>query len=132
MVAIDIRRLAAVDMHGAGGTTPRRVVIVAEFVLGAVAGTALGVVVATAGPALGWRLFGAWIAGACLNYVPLALHAVSLARRGRLDAELADADLERELRHYTKAQIWIAVPLLFVGLAVLQLSGRARPTARRR
>ncbi len=116
----NVRRLAAVDMHGAHGTSLRRTVIVSEFVLGAVAGTPLGILLATRASALGWLLLGIWIAGICLNYVPLALHALSLAGRGRLESELRGADISQELRHYTKAQLWIFVPLLFVVLAPLQ------------
>jgi hypothetical protein len=119
---LEMRRLAAVDMHGARGTVLRRRVIVAEFVLGAVAGTAGGVYVAASASSLGWRLFGIWIAGACLNYVPLALHSLSLLRDGALGAELRDADVRAELRHYTAAQVWVAVPLLFDVLAVRQLT----------
>ena len=121
---VDVRRLAAVDMHGVRGTTLRRRVIVAEFVLGAFVGTALGVAAAASASAIGWRLFGLWIATACLNYVPLALHAISLLRPGALDAELAGVDVGQELRYYTKAQMWIAVPLLFVVLAIAQLGRR--------
>ncbi|HET8742692.1 MAG TPA: hypothetical protein VFM41_08725 [Gaiella sp.] len=120
MPRIDVRRLAAVDMYGAHGTQRRRRIIVAEFVLGAVVGTAIGVAVAVAAGSLGWRVFGAWIAGACLNYVPLAAHALDLSRPGRLASELEGVDVPRELRHYTKAQFWIAVPLLFLVLAARQ------------
>jgi hypothetical protein len=35
---VDVRRLAAVDMHGARGSLLRRRVILAEFVLGAIGG----------------------------------------------------------------------------------------------
>ncbi len=126
---LEIRRLAAVDMYGARGTMLRRRVIVAEFVLGAVLGTALGVAVAASASALGWRVFGVWLAGGCLNYVPLALHAISLLRPGRLEAELAGVDVRQELRYYTKAQVWIVVPLLFVVLAIAQL--RQRPSQAR-
>jgi hypothetical protein len=117
---IDVRRLAAVDMHGTHGTQRRRRIIVAEFVLGAVVGTAIGVAVAVTASSAGWRVFGAWIAGACLNYVPLALHALDLSRPGRLGAELEGVDVPAELRYYTKAQLWIAVPLLFIVLALAQ------------
>jgi hypothetical protein len=122
MPRLEMRRLAAVDMHGARGTVFRRRLIVAEFVLGAVAGTALGVYVAASASSLAWRLFGIWIAGACLNYVPLALHSLSLLRDGALRAELRGADVRAELRHYTAVQVWVAVPLLFDVLAVRQLT----------
>ncbi len=123
---IDIRRLAAVDMHGSRGTQRRRRIIVAEFVLGAVVGTGIGVAIAVTAPSLGWRVFGVWIAGACLNYIPLALHALDLSRRRRLAAELDGVDVPAELRYYTKAQFWVAVPLLFVVLALVQQRDRPR------
>jgi len=117
---VDVRRLAAVDMHGAYGRPWRRWVILAEFLLGATGGVALGVYVAAV--ADGWvRLLGLWIAGACLNYVPLSAHALDLSRPGRLDRELAGVDIRAALRHYTTRQLWVAVPLLFV---VLALRGR--------
>ena len=119
MPLLDIRRLAAVDMHGARGTLLRRRIILAEFVLGALAGTGLGLFLAFVSSSVGWVVFGALLAGICLNYVPLALHALRLSRRGALDAELEGVDLPRELRRYTKLQFWIAVPLLFVGLAAV-------------
>jgi hypothetical protein len=115
-----IRRLAAVDMHGATGTSVRRRLIVAEFLLGAAGGTALGLFIAISTSTIGWLLFGLWLTGVCLNYVPLALHALLLSRSGRLEAELAGVDISHELRHYTRAQFWIAVPLLFVILAPVQ------------
>lgn len=123
MPGIDVRRLAAIDMYGARGTVFRRRVIVAEFVLGAVVGTALGVAVVVTASSVGWQVFGAWIAAACLNYVPLAAHAIDLSRPGRLAAELESVDVPRELRHYTKTQFWIAVPLFFVMLALVQRRG---------
>ena len=116
-----IRRLAAVDMYGAHGTALRRAVIVSEFLAGAVVGTGIGVFAAVSASGLAWLLFGVWIAGACLNYVPLALHALSLLRPGALNAELRDTDVTEQLRYYTRVQVWIAVPLLFVALAIAQL-----------
>jgi hypothetical protein len=117
---LEIRRLAAVDMWGGHGTRRRRAIIVAEFVLGATVGTALGLLLAITASELVWRVLGAWIAGACLNYVPLALHAISLYPGRRLEAELSGVDVRGELRYYTAAQLWIAVPLLFVALDLLQ------------
>jgi hypothetical protein len=119
MPRVDVRLLAAVDMYGATGSLVRRRVILAEFVLGALVGTALGVygLVGTDG----WtQVFGAWIMGACLNYVPLALHALDLTRPGALERELREVDVPAALRHYTKAQVWIFVPLLFAVLAIEQ------------
>jgi hypothetical protein len=117
---LDVRRLAAVDMWGTRGTRRRRAIILAEFVLGATVGPALGILLAITGSGLLWRILGAWLAGACLNYVPLALHAIGLYPGRRLEAELSDVDVTGELRYYTAAQLWIAVPLLFVVLDLVQ------------
>jgi hypothetical protein len=120
MDLVDVRRLAAVDMHGAAGTRLRRRLILAEFVIGAVGGLALGLWAATAARTGAGRLLGAWIAGVGVNYVALAWHAAALSRPGALDAELAGADVARELRRYSYLQAWIFVPLLIAALAVHQ------------
>jgi hypothetical protein len=117
MEALDVRRLAAVDMHGVSGTPLRRRLIRAEFVLGAVGCLGLGVWAAVTAPAPGWKLFGAWLAGAGVNYAVLAWQALSLSRPGALEAELAGADIRRDLRHYSSRQFWVVVPLLFAVLA---------------
>jgi hypothetical protein len=120
MVPVDARRLAAIDMHGAAGTSLRRRLIFAEFVLGAVGGLALGLWVATAASSGAAQLVGAWVAGVGVNYVPLALFAASLSRPGALNAELAGADVRAELRRYSYMQLWIVVPLLLAVLALRQ------------
>ncbi len=112
-------------MHGTRGTLLRRLLILTEFVAGAVAGTAVGVAVVAGGWGTGWHLFGIWLTGVCLNYLPLALYAVSFLRRDMLAAELQDVDVSAELRHYVVAQLWVAVPLLFVFLDLTQRMGRA-------
>jgi hypothetical protein len=119
MPRIDVRRLAAVDMYGAVGSRIRRRVILTEFVLGAVVGSALGLYGLIAAEGL-TAVFGGWLLGACLNYVPLSVHAIDLTRPGALESELRGVDVRAELRHYTKAQFWIAVPLLFIALAIAQ------------
>ena len=114
-----MRRLAAIDMYGTAGSPRRRWIILIEFMLGALIAPVLGVLAITA-CAPGTRVFGAWLLGVGLNYVPLALHALRLIRPGVLDAELSDVDTRAELRHYAVAQLWVAVPLAVVVLAVRQ------------
>jgi hypothetical protein len=115
---LDVRRLAAADMWGTAGTMRRRRLIRAEFEVGAVGCTLLGVLVLASAGSVGWALVGAWLVGAGANYVPLALYARSLSRPGRLEAELRGVDLRRELRRTGLRQFWIAVPLA-VALAAL-------------
>src|SRR6516164_8890213 len=107
-------------MHGLAGRRLRRRVILAEFILGALGCLVVGLVTATFATGAGWRLVGLWLAGIGVNYVALSLHAVSLTRPGALDAELAGVDVVREIRRYTKLQVWIMVPLLIVVLALRQ------------
>jgi len=123
---LDVRLLAALDLHGVRGTPFRRRIILAEFIGSLCAGVGIGVWIASAGGSLGWRVFGAWVAGVGLNYLPLTLHALSLLRGDRLVRELAGVDVGGELRRYSALQFWLAVPLLFVALALVQLRRPAR------
>jgi hypothetical protein len=120
MERLDVRRLAAVDMHGAAGTRRRRRLVRAEFVLGAAGGFGLGVWAAAAAATAGWQLFGVWVAGVGVNYAALAWQAALLSRPGALEAELAGADLSRDLRRYSYLQLWVVVPLLLAVLALFQ------------
>jgi hypothetical protein len=115
---VDVRRLAAIDMYGTGGTMRRRRVILAEFTAGLTVMVALGIWVAASASSLGTRILGIWLIGAGLNYAPLAAHAITLSRTGALDAELADVDTGRELRRYGILQLWILVPLALIVFAV--------------
>ena len=122
-MGIDIRRLAAVDMYGPYGGPYRRWIITLEFVLGSVGGPALGLW--AAGQGGGGRLFGWWLAGVGLNYLPLTVHAVTLLPAGRLERELAEVDVAAELRYYTTRQLWVFVPLLLLVVGIRQ-AGRGR------
>jgi hypothetical protein len=123
---LDVRRLAALDMHGHAGTQLRRRVILAAFVPGAVGCVVIGLIKAACAPGAGWRLIGVWLVGIGVNYAALGLHAVSLSRTGALDAELAGVDAGSKLWRYTHRQFWIVVPLLLVVQAISQL--RRRPS----
>jgi hypothetical protein len=117
---VDVRRLAAVDMHGARGTIRRRRVILAEFVLGAVGGAAFGVWALTSWEGVLAVVVGLYLLGLAANYAALALHAITLSRAGALAAELRGTDIRGALRHYTGVQFWVFVPGLFAVLAVRQ------------
>jgi hypothetical protein len=124
---MDVRRMAAIDMYGEKGTRRRRRIIVAEFVVGALAGPLIGAAVVATGPGWAMAIFGLWLLAACLNYIPLAVHAVGFLRSPeRLTAELDGVDIAAELRHYTVAQVWVFVPF---GLIVLDLLQRRARTA---
>lgn len=118
---LDVRLLAALDMHGARGTRRRRRIIVAEFLGSFCVGAGLGIWVLLTAGSPGWRAFGAWVAGVGLNYLPLSLHALSLLRAEALARELEGVDLRGGLRRYSVLQFWLAVPLAFLALALIQL-----------
>jgi hypothetical protein len=116
---LNVRRLAAFDMHGARGTRRRRRAILAEFALGAICCLVLGLWSLTWGGAAG-VLLGIWLLGLAANYLPLTAHVLALWQPGALKAEVAGADLTAELRRYTRAQIWVLVPFWVAGLALAQ------------
>ncbi|WP_328534487.1 hypothetical protein OG836_10890 [Micromonospora zamorensis] len=123
---MNVRRLAAVDMHGTRGTARRRRIILAEFLVGVVAMVALGIWLLASSSSLGSRAIGLWFTGAGLNYAPLSIHAIALTRPGALDAELTGVDVDRELRRYTVLQLWVFVPLALVVFAVRDALARRR------
>jgi hypothetical protein len=123
---IDMRRLAAVDLYGRRSTKRRRRLILAEFVLAAIDVPLLGQAILLAASSTPRVLLGAYLTGVGLNYIPLALHAIPLSRAGKLDAELADADAEAELRRYTAKQILIGIPLLLLILGTAQFAASRR------
>jgi hypothetical protein len=120
---VDVRRLAAIDMYGASGTLRRRRIILAEFIAGLAVMVTLGIWLIVGASSPGTRVFGIWLAGAGLNYAPLAAYAMLLRRPGALESELAGVETGRELRRYSVGQLWILVPLSLVAFAA---------TARRR
>jgi hypothetical protein len=122
MGSVDVRRLAALDMHGTAGTRLRRRLVTAEFFLGALGGVGFGIWI-TVAAAPGTQAFGVWMAGVGVNYAALAWQTIPLSRPGALDAELAGADVIGELRSYTLRQFWLAVPFLFAVLALRQARG---------
>ena len=121
---LDVRRLAALDMHGARGTRRRRLIIMAEFAFGTIASLVLGIWALTLGGPLGF-VVGVWLLGLAANYLPLAAHVLALWPPGRLQAELEGADLHAELSLYTRRQIWVLVPFWIAGLALRQRRGGA-------
>src|SRR5712671_6346566 len=86
---INIRKLAAIDLEFLG---PK--VILAEFGLGALGAMILGILSLRAGiyrfHSAGMTLFGAYLLLLGMNYVPLLLHAIDMARHGSARQEIAD------------------------------------------
>jgi hypothetical protein len=129
VAATNVRRLAAVDMYGTAGTIRRRRIILVEFIVGALACPALGA--SLLGVGAGSQLWlDVWLIGIGINYLPLAIHGLTLARPGALERELAGVDIGKELRRYGFAQVWILVPFLVAIVALFQIR-RRQPTAER-
>lgn len=123
-----VRRLAAVDMHGATGTAFRRRLVTAEFAIGAIGGIAFGLwlTLTSSGPV--GILFGLYLIGLGANYVPLAITTIRLRSPADLRSELRGVDIGAELHHYTATQFLVFVPGLLAYLAVRPAStGRRRP-----
>ena len=122
-----VRRLAALDMYGTSGSARRRRLIRAEFIIGVVGCSLLGVLSLLSGS--GWRIpLGIWLVAIGMNYVPLAVSAQALSRPGALEAELVGADLPRELRQAGVRQLWILVPFAVVVAAIAQAWSGHRPS----
>jgi hypothetical protein len=61
-----------------------------------------------------------WLLGLCANYLLLTWNVARLWPPRRLQEELAGADLRSELRHYTRAQVWVLAPFWVAVLGVVQ------------
>ncbi|MEU4530377.1 hypothetical protein AB0F49_19310 [Micromonospora ureilytica] len=118
--------MAAIDMYGSRGTTRRRRIILAEFLVGVVVMVTWGIWLLSSSSGLGTRAIGLWLTGAGLNYAPLSIYAIALMRRGALSAELAGTDTDRELRRYAVLQLWVFVPLSLVVFTIRDALARRR------
>jgi hypothetical protein len=122
---IEIRKLAAVDMAWLGAR-----VIVAEYALGILLPGALGLLSLRAGLLApvhsDWEIaMGIWLASIAVNYIPLFIYAVLIARAGTVNAE-GRPELARAKR-YGLQQVVILVPFLVLILAFLQEARRLKP-----
>ena len=127
---INVRRLAALDiaLHGAP-------LILIEFGAAVVIGAALGVwLVSTAiaisqSAALFRLVLGAYFLCIAINYAPLLLYGIDIARRGsarhEVAAELAEKD-GRSARRYGAQSLLLILPLVIPALALAQELRAAR------
>ncbi len=120
---VNIRKLAAVDMT-LNGTR----FIIAEFAIGIVLSLILGSLSIRAGLSgtipVGWEIvIGFWIIGIALNYIPLFIYAVILARNGTVKEE-GQPELA-QVKRYSIQQVIILIPLFVAVLAIVQESRRS-------
>ncbi|HEX9069036.1 MAG TPA: hypothetical protein VF807_09725 [Ktedonobacterales bacterium] len=121
---INVRRLAALDiaLHGAP-------LILVEFGAAVAIGAAGGVwltstaIPVSQGTALLRLVFGAYLLCVAINYVPLLLYGIAVARRGsarqEAAAELAEKD-GRSARRYGTQSLLLILPLVIPALALVQ------------
>jgi hypothetical protein len=121
-VKFSVRRLTALDMHGATGGPVRRRVVTAEFFAVLALALVLGPLLAARRAPWPWLIE---IAGAGLNYVPLAIHAVRFSRSGAVERELAGVEIRSAFRRYGAANLLLFVPGLIFALALMP--GEWRP-----
>lgn len=122
---LNVRRLAAIDMQLHGNR-----VTLWEFGLGAGLCAALGALSVALGIrllmyGLNWQLFfGLALLSVGVNYLPLLIHGLDLARRGTVREEAGLDTSPDAARRYTVLQLWLLVPLAMVALALAQRSHR--------
>lgn len=114
---INLRKLVALDMvlHGTK-------LIVAEFVLTVALGLVFGLLSLARGHALWQIVLGAGLLVLAINYVPLLVFAVLIARK-RSAAEEARPELSKgrsEIMRYTRQSFLLVIPFVVPLLAIRQ------------
>jgi hypothetical protein len=114
---IGIRRLAAVDLAYLG---PK--FILTEFTFGVLGPAALGIWTLWRSESIGGTLVGAYLVSLGINYVPLLLYAIDIARQGTAQAEIADEAGDRRalFRKYRRQSLLLLVPLAVPVIALAQ------------
>jgi hypothetical protein len=120
---IEIKRLAAVYPAFLG---PK--IILPEFALGVVAPIALGILTVRRSQSFSGTVFGLYLVTLGINYVPLLLNAIGIARRGSARAEIADetGDQQRLLQRYRRQSALLLLPGIVPVVAILQELRRTR------
>ena len=124
---LDVRKLAAIDLELLGAKF-----ILTEFGIGVAGAMALGALTLRAGltrfhsPRM--TMFGVYLLLLGINYVPLLLHAIGMARQGSARKEIAGelGDKRAAMRKYRRQSLFLLLPLLIPIAAVLQEIRRDR------
>jgi len=121
---IDIRKLAAVDIAFLGSR-----LVLTEFSVGVLGSLALGVFTLLRSHSLRAIAFGSYLLFIGANYVPLLLHAISLARNKSARDEIADElpEKRRMFRKYRRQSLLLLVPLVVPIVALVQRFHRSMP-----
>ena len=110
---ISMRKLAAVDMllHGAR-------LIIAEFAVGVLFPLLLAFFSLRDIRSVLDAVFALWLVGVAVNYVPLLIYAIVIARAGTVETE-GRPEIER-IRQYNRQQFVLLAPFYGAVLAVMQ------------
>jgi uncharacterized membrane protein len=117
---VNVRKLAAIDLLFLG-----RLVLV-EFAVGVFGSLALGVLSVWQGAQRfhsPWMiLLGIYLVFIGINYLPLLLYAIDMARKGGAEQEVGDelGDKRKTFRKYRRQSVWLLVPLVVIIAAILQ------------
>jgi hypothetical protein len=102
------RKLAAIDVAFLGAR-----LIIAEYAIGVVLSVALGILTLTRGRSH-WQLaLGLYLILIGINYVPMLMYGVAIARRGNARAEPGDElfDKRRAMAKYRRQSLFLLLPL---------------------
>jgi hypothetical protein len=114
---INLRKLAAIDIAFLGSK-----VIIAEFAGGVLLCGVLGMFVLSQGGSFIQLVLGVYLVSLAINYVPMLIYAMSLARDNNARAELGQElnDKRRLMAKYRRQSLLLLVPLLVPILALSQ------------
>jgi|HubBroStandDraft_4_1064222.scaffolds.fasta_scaffold263496_2 hypothetical protein len=118
---LNVRKFAAIDLAFLGSR-----VILTEFSVGVAGSTILGILTLRAGShrfhSARMIVLGAYLLSLGINYVPLLLNAIDLARRGHAGLEIADelGDKRAAFRKYRRQSLLLLIPLLVAVAAIVQ------------
>ena len=130
-MTLNVRKLAAIDLYFLGP-----VFIVGEFVIGVVGLGVLGLLTLRSGVRHSHSttliFFGTYMLALALNYIPLLLCAIGLARSGTAKIEIASELIDRgaAMRKYRRQSLYILVPFAIV-IACMYEEIQRRGTQRR-
>ena len=120
---INPRKLAAIDIVFLGHK-----LIIAEFAAGVLLSTALGVFILVRAHSLRQIGLGVYFATLGINYVPMLVYAILIARGQSARAELGDEidDPRGAMAKYRRQSLLLLIPLLVPILAIVQERRKAQ------
>lgn len=114
---ISFRKLVAIDIVFLGSKF-----IIAEFAGGALLCVALGIFVLLRGASLAQLVLGLYLISLGINYVPMLIYAIAIARGKSARAEIGNEldDTRRAMTKYRRQSLLLLIPLLAPIVALVQ------------